>query len=129
MIKVTPILGIVEIGQGGELVEAKPAGNSTRWIFDVDGELADELVVQLIEMRVKRPVVTDLIACSFLPRSVSFYDAKPFMSEQIGGLITIRHGGFVHGAQVALPGQEPTLVKGIDCRYRVLIDVLHTATR
>lgn len=124
-IKVTPILGIVEIGQGGELVEAKPAGNSTRWIFDVDGELADELVVQLIEMRVKRPVVTDLIACSFLPRSLAFYDAKPFMAEQIGGLITIRHGGVIPMATEF--DKEP--VKTIPCSYRVMIDVLHTATR
>lgn len=123
-LKVTPILGVVEIGQGGELVVAKPAGNSTRWIFDVDGALEDELVVQLIEMRVNRPVITDLVACSFLPSSGSFYDARPFMAEQIGGCITIRHSGVIPMSTEHEPAPKP-----IACAYRVMIDVLHTATR
>jgi hypothetical protein len=139
-VKVTPILGVIELQLAPALAappseppgalpgaavalapDAKPAGNSTRWIFDVDGALAGDLVVQLMHFRYKKPIKTDLVAVSFLPRSPSFYDAKPYMAAQEGGLITVRHSGIIP------MGTEH--VKAIECSYRVMIDVLHTATR
>jgi hypothetical protein len=137
-VKVTPILGVIELQLASILgtppteppsalpavalaSDVKPAGNSTRWIFDVDGALAGDLVVQLMHFRYKKPIKTDLVAVSFLPRSPSFYDAKPYMAAQEGGLITVRHSGIIPMATEH--------VKAIECSYRVMIDVLHTATR
>lgn len=126
-VQVTPILGAIEIGQNAELIKAKPAGNSTRWIFDVEGALDADLVIQLVEMRRRKPVTTDLVAVSFLPRSANFYDARPYMAEQVGGLITIRHAGAYQHPNMTLGEQEQPALPA--CAYRVMIDVLHTATR
>lgn len=126
-VKITPILGIVLIKSGGDLEKAKPANNNTRWIFDVEGALEEPLVVQLVEMRTGKELSPDLVACSFLARSSQFYDAQPFMAEQVGGLVTIVHGHNIP----AMTKEEAEIrpIRGVPCRYRVMIDVLHTATR
>lgn len=111
-LKVTPILGVVTVSEGGIVAEdTRSAANNTKWLFDVEGEVEGDLVIQLVDMRGNRPSHPDLAACTFLARSVEFYDVKPFEAERVRGLIRISHGS-----------------KG-PVRYRVMVDTMHTAMR
>ena len=113
-LKVTPILGVVTVSEGGDLAEgARPANNNTRWLFDVEGDVEGgvELVVQLVDMRTKRPFNPDIAGCKFLATSSGFYEAQPYELERVGGSIRIAHGGKA------------------TCRYRVEVDTMATATR
>ena len=123
-LKITPVLGVVKVVSGGELAEApRPANNNTRWIFEVEGtpEGEQDLVVQLIDQR-NHEFNPDLGESFFSPKTASFYDAKPFEYERVGGRITIRHGG----VYLAPDGNS---LKAHHCKYRVMIDTMHTATR
>lgn len=126
-IKVTPILGVVAVMSGGELSPEKPAANNTRWMFDVGGAMDEPLILQLVEMRTGRNLTPDLLSCAFLPKSASFYDARPFLYEQVGGLVTIDHMSSVIADADRMEGRKDRA--SVSCFYRVMIDVLHTATR
>jgi len=90
---------------------AKPASNNTRWVFDVENGVGD-IAIQLLDPHSGRVIHPDLMSLSLLPRSESFYAAKPFVKDIDGGSFTIQH------AKNALA-----------CSYRVAVDVLHSATR
>lgn len=113
-LKITPVLGVVKVLLGGELAEQyRTANNNTRWIFEVEGtpEGEDALVVQLLDLR-GREFNPDLGEPFFSPQSSNFYDARPVGVERVGGRFVIR--------------QRPTETP---CKYRVMIDTMHTATR
>lgn len=89
----------------------EPAPNNTRWIFDVEHAFGD-IAIQLLDPRSGLAIEPDMMSLSLLPRSLSFYEAKPFVENIAGGTFNIRH------TKDALP-----------CSYRVAVDVLHSATR
>ncbi len=126
MLKVTPILGHIAV-VGGELVEAKPASNNTRWIFDVEGQPDGTVVVQLLDPRSRKPFKPDIVSCSFLPLSASFYEVRPFLSrlkEEEPGTFALKHPG---ESTSGIGGAVATAVP--PCAYRVQVDIMHSATR
>lgn len=123
-LKVTPVLGVVKVLSGGALGEGyRTANNNTRWIFEVEGtpEGESDLVVQLIDLY-GREYNPDLGESFFSPKTASFYDAKPFEQERVGGRITVRHGG-------VYPAPSGDGMKSHHCKYRVMIDTMHSASR
>jgi hypothetical protein len=104
-----PILG--RISSDVEVdVASKTASNNTRWIFDVENAFGD-IAVQLLDPRSGLPIYPDMMSMSLLPRSASYYEAKPFVALIACGDFTLRHA------------------KDTVCSYRVAVDVLHSATR
>jgi hypothetical protein len=110
-LKVTPVLGVVQVLEGGVLEAARSAHNNTKWLFDVEGDADSDLVIQLIDTRGQTPHNPDIAHCSLSARSSEYYDVKPFQASREGGLIRIGHGA-----------------KG-SVRYSVMIDTMHTAMR
>lgn len=111
MINVKPLLGYISV-TGATLDDSKPAANSTRWIFDVEGSVAEGAALQLqpLDIRSRRPLVLDLFSCVLTAKSGSFYDTRPHFSVENGAL-TLRHA------------------TSVPCGYRVMLDVMHSATR
>jgi hypothetical protein len=73
---VARILGRLEVD--GAKVVGRGAGNSTRWIFDVEANGGEEIVVTLLKHFGRRKVVRlDIYSITFTPHSASFYDAQP----------------------------------------------------
>ena len=111
MINVKPLLGYISV-TGATLDDNKPAANSTRWIFDVEGGLEGEslLKIQILDVRSKRPLALDLFSCVLTPTDSRFYEARPIFSIANGAL-ALRHAA------------------AVPCGYRVMLDVMHSATR
>ena len=107
---ITPVLGRIS-AQTAQLVEGVPHSNSTRWIFDVDGGAKEPVVIQLLGFKSKQPASPDLVSGSLLPRSASFFEARPFLETLEDGKLVLVH------------------VSPVPCRYRVCVDTMHTATR
>lgn len=124
--KVTPVLGFISV-EGGTLDDAKPANNATRWIFNVEGGLSPDakLIISLLEPRNKKLIKPDILSCSLLPLDARFYDAKPFVSplnEGDPGTLALMHGGGL----IHLRPEDAVIHIA---RYRVQVDIMHTATR
>jgi hypothetical protein len=111
MIDVKPLLGYISV-TGATLDDNKPAANNTRWIFDVDGTIDEGggVKLQLLDVRSRRPLPLNLFACVMTARNSHFYDARPHFNIEHDVLI------LRHAAPVA-------------CSYRVMLDVMHSATR
>ena len=107
---VIPVLGRLQV-EGAKLTESKPANNNTRWILDVEGVVADKITIELINIRGKI-IKPDLMSCAFLPRSESFYTARPYATGLDSGRLVLQHGD-----------------RSVPCCYRVQIDIMHSATR
>jgi hypothetical protein len=102
------ILGRIEAD--GSNVVGKPAGNNTRWVFDVEGEGGKDIRVRLLEFRGKRRLKPDLMSYSLAALSVGFYGVLPVATYEDGvfTIVTEPKGRFA---------------------CRVSIDVMHSATR
>jgi hypothetical protein len=108
---IKPLLGHIEVINGALDADSKPAANNTRWIFDVEGAPpSGSFKIRLLDNRARRPLALDLFACVMTAKSDAFYAAKPHFRVE-DGVLVIRHA-------------EPPA-----CSYRVMLDVMHSATR
>lgn len=107
---VTEILGILELSEGAdaELID-EGAGNSTRWVFDVDTIDGGSLEVQLIDMRTGRPAETDIAPSFHLTPLDKNAAISPLWGETKGTKITLH------------------CVKA--CKFRVDVDIIGTNRR
>ncbi len=118
--RVTQVLGGIRVGAQNVLIEGKPAGNSTRWLFDIESVAKGPLVVpheivleiQLLDPRShKAPVVFDVLSCALTAKDTAFYSARPYYETKDDSTLILRFN--------AVPAVS----------FRVAVDVMHSATR
>lgn len=121
-VNLTQILGDIEAP--GMTVKGRGAGNSTRWVFDLEGEAGKTVEIYLLNPRNDdvrlRP---DLMSYSLTALSTSFYDARPiarYDAETGAFIIQSQKPKFASAGESALAAR-------FSCR--VAIDVMHSATR
>lgn len=95
----------------GCVIEGVPAANNTRWIFDINGETGKDIEISLLEFRSGKRIKLDLSSIALTAQSAEFYEAKP-------------HFVLVNNTLVLRSDKINAA-----CKYRVSVDILHTATR
>ena len=103
------ILGLLET-EGATQEGKDGAANNTRWVFDVATQKEEQkIVVHLLNYRSGKDIVTDIQPSFHLaPLSRSFHDARVWC-ETNGGNLTLH---------ISRP-----------CKFRVSVDVMHSANR
>jgi hypothetical protein len=101
------ILGIVSVAEGVEHYD-NGAGNSTRWVFDVEVVSEGELEVQLLDMRGREPKTDIKPSFHITPTSREFYGAGVW-GETVGTNLTL------HFSKA--------------CKFRVDVDIIGTNRR
>jgi hypothetical protein len=120
-VNLTQILGAIEAP--GMHVQGRGAGNSTRWVFDLEGEAGKTVEIFLLDPRNKLRLKPDLMSYSLTALSASFYDARPVATYDAAT------GGFIVQSQRSKASTvgEGVVMGRFSCR--VAIDVMHSATR
>ncbi len=108
---VTQVLGRIDAPAAQVL--GKPAGNSTRWILDVECVPGTDVELYLLDFNSGRRISPDLKSFTLTALNAAFYDAKPFVVDKPGCLI-LRTRDSANSSTVCL---------------RMQIDVMHSATR
>ncbi len=121
-VNLAQILGSIDAP--GAKVTGKGAGNSTRWVFDLEAEAGKKTELFLLDPRnSKRRLKPDLMSYSLTALSSSFYDARPIaVYDDETGAFTIQSSRS-RGSTVG----EGVVLARFSCR--VAIDVMHSATR
>jgi hypothetical protein len=110
---IAQVLGAVEAP--GSVIQGVGAGNSTRWVFDLEAPSGARVDVYLLDPRNRlRRVRPDLMSYSLAALSSTFYDARPVaFYDPEKGLFAITSTKTREGVFAC----------------RVAIDVMHSATR
>jgi hypothetical protein len=97
------------------VIKEQGAGNSTRWVFDLEAPAGSRIEIFLLDPRNRqRRIKPDLMSYSLAALSPDFYDARPVaFYDPEEGVFTVSSSKSQEGVYAC----------------RVAIDVMHSATR